>query len=223
MHFAAALDDGVAHGLDHLGQAVGTYVGMGVAEDGRRGPVLAKHVENLLRRATLLRARVELAVAVGPCPALAEAVVALWVHQLRAGDLGQVALSRVYVLAPFQHDGPQPQLYQPQGCEQATGPGAHDDHLRPALHLGVLRPDELVILRLLACVHPHLQVDVDLPLPRVDAPSKYPHPADRTSVQAVLVGQPSLQPVLLGSHLGRHPYLVFVHHCLSPIFLQRYE
>ena len=83
MHLTTFINNGIAHVLDDLGQTVGTYMGMGIGKDGRRGTVLSEHIENLIRIATLLAARVEFAVAICTSAALAKAVVALIIHLLR--------------------------------------------------------------------------------------------------------------------------------------------
>ena len=36
----------------------------------------------------------------------------------------------MYVLAPFQHDGPESEFYQAQGGKESTGTGPNDDDLR---------------------------------------------------------------------------------------------
>ena len=58
----AATDDGLAHGADNAGEAVGADVGMGVDEDVARGAVLVENVEDFVDGAALFAARVELAV-----------------------------------------------------------------------------------------------------------------------------------------------------------------
>ena len=49
MDFATTVDDGITHGFDHLGQTICTDMRMGISEDGRRGPVLTKNIQDLVR------------------------------------------------------------------------------------------------------------------------------------------------------------------------------
>ena len=102
-------------------------MGVGISQDVGGCPMLTEDVEYLLYGATLLGARIELAVRVGSCPTLAKAVVALGIDLLRLRDLRQVALPFMHILAALQHDGAQSELYQSQGSKQPTGACSHDD------------------------------------------------------------------------------------------------
>ena len=76
---------------------------MGVGEDGWAGSVLYEDLQDAVGVAALLAARVELAVAVGSCPSLAEAVVALGVNTLLRTDACQVLLALANIFASL-HD-----------------------------------------------------------------------------------------------------------------------
>ena len=174
--------------------------------------MLAEYIENLLDGAALLAARIQLAVGVGACPTLAETVVALAVHLLRLGNLRQVALALVDILAALQHDGAQTQLYQSQGGKQSARSGTDDDDLRGLVDVGIVRHHVLVLGRLLVDVAAHLQVDEDGALAGVDATAQDAQRRQRAHVEAVLVGQEVAQRLLVGSHVGLHANLILVNH-----------
>ena len=212
MHLAAGAEDGVTHVLDDARQLIGTDMRMGIGQDGRRGTMLTEHVQNLLYRAALLGTGVQLAVAISTCPTLAEAVVALGVHLLRLRDLRQVFLALVNILATLQHNGAKAQLYQPEGSKQSTGTCPHDDDLRTVRHVGIDRRHILVLLGLFVDVGTHLQVDIDGALAGIDAAAQDADSRQRPHVEAILVGQPCLQGLLVGSHLRQHAYLILLCH-----------
>ena len=110
MHFTAATNNRVAHGFDDLWQSVGAYMRMGISQNGCRSTMLAKHTQNLLDRAALLRAGVELAVAVGTGSAFTKTIVALAVHLLCASYLCQILFTLVNVLSTLQYYRTQAQL-----------------------------------------------------------------------------------------------------------------
>ena len=56
MHLASAVQDGVAHVLDHARQFVGTDVRMGIGQYVRRGSMLAEHVQDFGYAAPFLAA-----------------------------------------------------------------------------------------------------------------------------------------------------------------------
>ena len=106
-HLAAARLNPLADVLDHAGQLVRADMRMGVRQDGRAGAVLAKDVQYLLHRATILAPGVQFPVRVGTGASLAEAVVRLGVHPVLAADQGDVTLTGAHVLAALDNDGPQ--------------------------------------------------------------------------------------------------------------------
>ena len=212
MHLAAAADNRVAHRLDDLRQAVGADVRMGVGQDVGRGAVLTEHAQDLVRVAAFLRAGIELAVGVGPCPTLAEAVVALGVDQLRARDLRQVLLALVHVLATLQHDGPETQLDQAQSRKQAARAGPDDDDLRTVADVVIVDGLEDIVLRLLADIDAYFQVDKDGALAGVDGALQDAHALDLPVGYALLVGNKAAQAVSIGCHLRQDAKLVFCNH-----------
>ena len=192
---------------------------MGIGKDGRRSTVLTKHIQDLVRIATFLRACIEFAVRIGTSPTLTETIVTLRIHLLRLGDVRQVLLTIMHVLAPFQHDGSQAEFYQPEGSKQSARTGSNHNHLWPSFHVRILRPHILIVVRLLVHIHPYLQIHEYLPLARIDAALQDAHPTDRPHVKTIFIGQPVLQPVLLCRYLRHHPYLIFVRHNAAKIRL----
>lgn len=175
VHFATAGEDGAAHVLYDARQAVGAHVGMCVHQYVGVGAVLHEDAEHLLAVAALLAARVELTVAVGPCPTLAEGVVALGVHALLGAYAGQVLLAFAHVLAAFHHYGAQPQLYQTEGGKEASRACSHDDDGATLAHVGVMDGREELPPGLLAHEGAHCEVDVNCPLPGVYAAAEHLH------------------------------------------------
>ena len=116
------------------------------------------------------------------------------------------------IFSSLQHDRPQSQFYQSQRSKQSTRASPHDNHLRTAFHILVFRPDILIIMGLFIDIDSDLQIDEDLSLSGINASFEDPHPIYRPFVEALLIRQPSLQPVLLCCHLRRYPYLIFVRH-----------
>ena len=212
VYLATRLDYRITHGLNHLGEPVCSYMGMGISQDSRRRPMLAEDIQDLVRITTFLTTGVELAIRIGACPTLTKTVVALCIYLLVFGDIGQIFLSFMNILSSLQHDRPQTQFYQSQRSKQSTRPRPHDNHLRPAFHIRVFRPDILIVMGLFIDIDSDLQVDEYLSLTGINASFEDPHPINRPFVDALLIRQPPLQPILLCCHLRRYPYLIFVRH-----------
>ena len=75
--------------------------------------MLTEHIEDLVYIASFLAPCIELAIRVGTSPTLTKTVVALCIHLLGLGDVGQIFLTLMHVLSSLQHDGSQAQFYQP--------------------------------------------------------------------------------------------------------------
>ena len=215
MNFTATIDDGVAHRLYDLRQTVCADMGMGICQNSRRGTMLAKHIQNLVCITPFLTSGIELTVRIGTSPTLTKTIVALCIHLLRLGDVGQILLTVMHILASFQNYRTQAEFYQAQGCEEASRACSHDNHLRLSFHIGVYCPNKFIIMRLFVHIHPHLQVHIDLSLARVDTPFKNPNTIDGSHVNTLFVSQIGLQPILLCSHFGHNPYLIFICHLIN--------
>ena len=189
MHFAATIDDGVAHRLYDLRQTVCADMGMSICQNSRRGTVLTKHIQNLVCITPFLTSGIELTVRIGTSPTLTKTIVALCIHLLRLGDVGQILLTVMHILASFQNYRTQAEFYQAQGCEEASRACSHDNHLRFPFHIGVFCPDKFIIMRLLVHIHPHLQVHINLSLTRVDTPFENPDAIDSPHVNTLFVSQ----------------------------------
>ena len=215
MNFATTIDDRVAHRLNDLWQTVCADMGMGICQDSRRGTMLAEHIQNLVRITSLFTAGIEFAVRIGTCPTLTKAVVALCIYFLRLGDVGQIFLTVMHILASFQNYWAQSEFYQTQGSEETSRTGTHDNHLRLPFHIGIFSSDKFIVVRLFIHIHPHLQVHIYLSLTRVDTPFKNPDTIDGSHVNTLLISQIGLQSILLCSHFGHNPYLIFICHLFN--------
>ena len=209
VHLSATAQNGVAHVLNHTRQLVGADVGVCVGEYRHGGSVLAEDVENLLHVAALLAARVELAVAVGTCSALAKAVVRFGVDGMLAADAGDVLLAAVHVLAPLHDDGAEAQLDEAQRSKQPARACTYDQDCRTPLHVGIVGVEVFVVGRQLVDERPDAEVDVHLPLTGVDAALQHPHGVDGTDVKPVGVGDVVLHSLLVVGLLRQHTELVF--------------
>ena len=164
--------------------------------------MLAEDVEYLVHIAALLAAGIELAVGVGTRAAFAEAVVRLGIHGLRAADLGQVFLALAHVLAALHHHGAQAQLDEAQGGEEASGAGPHDDDLRAAFHVGIVRVLVFVVAGHFIDVGPHGEVHEDRPLAGIDAPLQDAGGVEGSLVKAFLAYKIGFQLLFVGGYLG---------------------
>ena len=104
VNLASRTENGVTHILNDSRQLISTNMRMSVSQDIRRGTMLAEYIENLLYRATLLTACIELAIRIGTCSTLAKAVIALCINLLCLCDLGQILLTFMDILTTFQHN-----------------------------------------------------------------------------------------------------------------------
>ena len=212
MYLATTAQNGIAHVLDDLRQTVSTDMRMGIGQNGRRSSVLAKHVENLIDITALLGASVELAIRIGACTTLAKAVVTFAVNLLSTGNSCQVLLTVVNILSPFQHNRTQAQLYQSEGCKQTTRSGSYDNNLGTTAHIAILCVLIFIISRHLVDIDTNLQIDKDGALAGINAALQNTHTVASTNVESVLIGQPQLQLLLIGSHLRQYTNLVFAGH-----------
>src|SRR5690606_24199172 len=122
---------------DHLGQAVAADVWARVHEDLGRGPVAHQDLEDVADVPALVGARIELAVAVRPGAALAEAVVRVFVDRLAAGEEGEIAPPRLHLLSAYEDDRGDAVPGELEGREEPGRPRADDD--RALLAADVLR------------------------------------------------------------------------------------
>ena len=151
--------------------------------------MLTKHIQDLIRIATLFAARIEFAIRIGTSPTLAKTVIALRIYLLRLGDVRKIFLTVVYILAPFQHDGPQTQFYQSQRSEKSARTCSHHNNLWLTLYVRIVCLDIFIIMRQFVHIYPHLQVDEYLPLSGVDTALQDAHTGDGPHIKAVFIGQ----------------------------------
>src|SRR5262249_6607001 len=111
----------LAQRAHHVGQLVGADVRARVDQDLGRRPVQGEDLEHVAHRAALVRARVELAVAVCASAPFTEAVVAVRIHAATAGEALQVAPPGLHRLASIKHDRAEAGTGQLIGAEQTAG------------------------------------------------------------------------------------------------------
>ncbi len=104
MHFAATLDDGVAHVFNDAWQLVGTDMRMGICQDIGIGTMLAEYVQNLIYTSPFLASGIEFAVTISTGSTFTETVVALPIYLLSLGNVREVLLAFAHILASLQHD-----------------------------------------------------------------------------------------------------------------------
>ena len=212
------------HVLNDARQLVGADMGMDIGQDRCRGAMLTKHVEYLVHVAPLFAAGIEFAVAVGTCPTLAEAIIALRVNLLGLGNERHVALAVAHILSALKDDGTQTELYQAQGGKQSARSLTDNDNLRPPAHVGIVGADEVFILRQFVDIDAHLQVDHHRALSGVNAAAQHAHTAHAVGCESFLLGKISDEVLLRVSHFGQHTYLVFGDHVYKLLFhLQNYR
>ena len=83
---------------------------MRIGKDICTGAMLTEHIQDLLHVTPLLTAGIEFSITISTGTSLAEAVVALLIHQLGAGNQGQVLFPLMHILSPFQNHGLQTQF-----------------------------------------------------------------------------------------------------------------
>ena len=130
MHLATTVKDGVTHVFYHTRQFVGSYMRMGISQDIGVGSMLAEDIQNLVHTAAFLAAGIQFSIAVGTCSTLTKTVVALGIHLLGLGNIGEVLLALAHVLAPFEHHRTIAQLDESQGSKKTARSLAHHDHTR---------------------------------------------------------------------------------------------
>ena len=204
VHLSATGEDGVSHVFNHPRQLVGSDVRMRVYQDRCACSVLAEHVQNLVHAATLLAARIQLAVGVSSRTSFTETVVRFRVHLVFTADAGKIRLAVAHVLSALHHHRTQSQLYQTQGSKQTARSGSHHNHLRLSLHVAVFRPYKLLLGRRFVDEHLYLQVYVNRPLAGVDAPFQYPYGVYGTNVEPLFTAHVLLDMLFAGCLLGQN-------------------
>ena len=197
VNFATTGKDGLAHVLDDARQAVGADMRMGVGEDGWAGSVLYEDLQDAVGVAALLAARVELAVAVGSCPTLAKAVVALRVNTLLRTDACQVLLALANILASLHDNRLQPQFDESQGCEQSPGTSSDHNNRRTVAYVLIYIRLEVLQRRFLAYVSSYCQIDINRPLAGIDAATQYAHSSSIDSLFLAKISKDALFVVCL--------------------------
>ena len=126
-HLGADRGERLAQRGDHARQLVRADVRARVDEDVVGRAVDGEDLDDVAHVAALVRARVELAVGVGACAALAEAVVGVGIDAAVLGQALQVSAPRLDRLAAVDDHRGDAGARQLVGAEQAGRPAADDD------------------------------------------------------------------------------------------------
>ena len=212
MHFAATLDDGVAHVFNDAWQLVGTDMRMGICQDIGIGTMLAEYVQNLVYTSPFLASGIEFAVTISTGSTFTETVVALPIYLLSLGNVREVLLAFAHIFASLQHDRTVTQFYQAQGSEEAARSLTHNDNPRSAAHIRVFGMDILVVLRKFVDISTHLQIDEDGALTGIDASLQNPHLVERSYIQSLFFGEITLDAFLACCLFGQNSYLILLNH-----------
>ena len=137
MHLTATSKDSVAHVFYNSGQLVGTYMRMGINQNGCGGTVLTEHIKYFVDIATLLAARKQLAIRVSASSAFTKTIVGLFIHLLGLGNECHIALTVMDILSTLKHNRLIPKFYQSQSSKQAAGALSYHEHLRLVIYLGI--------------------------------------------------------------------------------------
>ncbi len=127
MNFSTRGEDGLAHGLDDFGQAVGSDMGVGVNEDFVLRAVLVEYSKHFIDRAALFAAGVQFSVGIGSRSAFAEAIVGIGVNDALPVYRHHVAASAVDILAALEPNGFESRLDQLQ-CREESGRTCTDNN-----------------------------------------------------------------------------------------------
>src|SRR5690606_16506872 len=130
-----------------------------------RGPVAHQDLEDVADVPALVGARIELAVAVRPGAALAEAVVRVLVDRLAAVEEGEIAPPRLHLLSAIEDDRGDAVPCELVGREEPGRPRADDD--RALLAADVLRIGLAQRLDRRGGAPPHEQPETKHSSPRV--------------------------------------------------------
>ena len=150
-------------------------MGMGIGENGRAGTMLHEYLQDAVGIAALFTTRIKLSVAIGPCPTLAEAIVALGVNTLLRTDARNVLLSLAHIFSSFHNDRLEAQLDKAQGCEQSARSGTYNDNRRTVADIAIDIGLKVHQRRFLSNICPNGQVDVDGALTGIDAAPENTH------------------------------------------------
>ena len=215
MHLATTVKDGVAHVLNDARQLVAAYVGMSVDEDVLARAMLVKDAQDAVYRATLLAAGVEFAIAIGTCPTLAKAVVAVGVHLSLAGDCRHIESAVFHVLATLKHNGLHTQFDEPQRGKESSRPCSHHNGLTVAFDTLILDGwHEIVVLHGLVDIGTHLEVDHHPLLARVDRALDDAHSTQAASHDALLLGHHLLNSIDKMCSARIHSQLYLFYHSI---------
>ena len=193
---------------------------MGISQNVGGSTVLAEDAEYAFDIPTLLRACVELAVAVCSCAALAEGVIALGIYRMLAADACQVAFAVANVAPALQDDGPYAQLDEAQRSEKSAGASTDDDGLARFRHVGVAKRLEREGRRLL--VHPYLkrEVDENSALACVDAALQHTDILYCPCVDTFLPCDIFLYCRCARRNLRQHSNLIFLYHSSAKVNIE---
>ena len=119
-HLGSRSGQSPTQALDHLWKFVRAHMRSPTAEDARVGAVGHQQLEHTAHGVLIARAGVQLAVRVGPRPALAEAIVAVGVDAQAAMDPRQRNAARVHVTPAVEDGHPQSRGQRVEGAVQAS-------------------------------------------------------------------------------------------------------
>ena len=138
MHLPAVGENTFTHIRNDAGQLIRADMGMRLHENVVHGPETHQQLENALHITPFGSPGVQLAVGVGTCAPLAEAVVRVLVNDMVYVDGFQVLNAGFYILAPLQNHGFESELEHAQRREESGRTGADNEHFRLAGNVGVV-------------------------------------------------------------------------------------
>ena len=204
MHFTATIDDCIPHIFYDPRQFVGSDMGMGVYEYGRRSAMLAEYVQYFIYVSPLFTAGIELAVRIGSRAAFSETVIGFRVDGLLPSYQGKVFFAVAHILSAFHYDGAQTKLYQTQGGEQPAGAGSYNNDLRLVRHIMIDGFLILLLFRHLIEIGAHGQVYEDGPLACIDAAFQNSYGRNVACVQPFLLYEVFFYALFVGCDFRQH-------------------
>ena len=189
-------------------------MGMCIRENGRTSAVLNKDLQDAVGIAAFLASRIELSVAIGSCPTLAKAIIALGVNVLFRPDAGNVFLPFTNILATLYHNRFQSKFNETQSRKQSARTSAHNNDRRPFAHIFIDVGLKVLQRRLLAHISPYSQIDENGSLASINTTFDDPY---GLGVDTLFLAKISQDALLVISLLRQNTQVQFIDHSLLTI------
>ena len=176
--------------------------------------MLNKDLQDAVGIAAFLASRIEFSIAIGSCPTLAKAIIALRVNALFWSDACNVFLPLTNILATLYHYRFQSKFNETQSRKQSARTSAHNNDRRPFAHIFIDVGLKVLQRWFLAHISPYSQIDENGSLASINTTLDDPY---GFGIDTLFLAKISQDALLVISLLRQNTQVQFIDHSLLTI------